>query len=59
MAVPISQITAFGAFDFARSSVGSSNAKPFTKIMSACYNVAAALGGGSYVWEFVPSGTIP
>ena len=46
-------------FDRARSSVGSSSCSPLTNTRSASESTLAALGGGSKVCEFVPSGTSP
>jgi len=46
-------------FASASSLVGSSNCKPLMKTMSAVVITSAADGGGSKVWELVPSGTMP
>ena len=43
----------------ASSKVGSSSCRPLTKTTSAFSSSFAVCGGGSKVWLFVPSGTIP
>ena len=59
VAVPNSHRTALVALASAISRVGSSKLKPFMNTMSDVSRVCAALGGGSKVCEFVPSGTMP
>ena len=60
VSVPSSQILEPSRiFASARSLVGSSSTRPFINTMSADSSVAASLGRGSKVCEFVPSGTMP
>ncbi len=46
-------------FCSARSVVGSSSLRPLMNTTSALLSTSAADGGGSKVWLFTPSGTMP
>ena len=56
----LDQLGALGVMLASASSlVGSSSLRPLTNTRSASLSTRAALGGGSKVWELVPSGTRP